>query len=74
LLENDGFRREYLTYVARVAGRSFTGAQDVSFSAVREGKLDRLADLIAGYLDGDQVRELLTSGSGPLPPLRLTLG
>jgi adenosylcobyric acid synthase len=75
LLENDSFRREYLTYVARVAGRSFTGAPDVSFGAIREAKLDRLADLIAGYLDGDQVRALLTSGSDhPLPPLRLTLG
>jgi adenosylcobyric acid synthase len=74
LLENDSFRREYLTYVARVAGRSFTGAPDVSFGAIREAKLDRLADLIAGYLDADQVRELLTSGADPLPPLRLSLG
>ncbi len=74
LLENDGFRREYLTYVARVAGRSFTGAQDVSFAAVREAKLDRLADLIAGHLDGSRIRELLASGADPLPPLRLSLG
>ena len=74
LLENDSFRREYLTYVARVAGRSFTCAEDVSFSAVREGKLDRLADLIAGHLDGARIRKLLASGADPLPPLRLTLG
>jgi adenosylcobyric acid synthase len=74
LLENDSFRREYLTYVARVAGRSFTGAQDVSFSAVREGKLDRLADLIAGHLDSARIRKLLASGADPLPPLRLSLG
>jgi adenosylcobyric acid synthase len=74
LLENDSFRREYLTYVARVAGRSFTGAPDVSFGAIREAKLDRLADLIAGSLDGTRVRELLAAGPDPLPPLRLTLG
>jgi adenosylcobyric acid synthase len=74
LLENDSFRREYLTYVARVAGRSFTGAEDVSFGAIREAKLDRLADLIAGYLDGEHIRKLLASGADPLPPLRLTLG
>jgi adenosylcobyric acid synthase len=74
LLENDSFRREYLTYVARVAGRSFTGAPDVSFGAIREARLDRLADLIANYLDGHQVRKLLMSGADALPPLRLTLG
>jgi len=74
LLENDSFRREYLTYVARVAGRSFTGAPDVSFGAIREAKLGRLADLVAGYLDGASIRQLLASGPGELPPLRLTLG
>jgi adenosylcobyric acid synthase len=74
LLENDSFRREYLTYVARVAGRSFTGAQNVSFAAMREAKLDRLAELIAGHLDGMRIRKLLASGTDPLPPLRLTLG
>ena len=74
LLENDGFRREYLTYVARVAGRSFTGAQDVSFAAIREAKLDRLADLVAAYLDGTRIRKLLTSCTDQLPALRLTLG
>jgi adenosylcobyric acid synthase len=74
LLENDSFRREYLTYVARVAGRNFTGAPDVSFGAIREAKLDRLADLIASYLDGHQIRTLLASGADRLPPLRLSLG
>jgi adenosylcobyric acid synthase len=74
LLENDSFRREYLTYVARVAGRSFTGAQDVSFGAIREAKLDSLADLVAGHLDGASVRKLLSAGADALPPLRLTLG
>ncbi len=74
LLENDSFRREYLTYVARVAGRSFTGAADVSFGAIREARLDRLADLVASHLDGARIRKLLASGSDEAPPLRLTLG
>ena len=74
LLENDSFRREYLTYVARVAGRSFTGAPDISFAAIREAKLDRLADLVARHLDGASIRKLLASGSDEMPPLRLTLG
>ena len=74
LLENDSFRREYLAYVARVAGRGFTGAADVSFAAIREAQLDRLAGLIADHLDRDQVLGLLTTGGRPFPPLRLTLG
>jgi adenosylcobyric acid synthase len=74
LLENDSFRREYLTYVARAAGRSFTGAPDVCFGTIREARLDRLADLIANHLDSHQVRKLLMSGADPLPPMRLSLG
>jgi adenosylcobyric acid synthase len=73
LMENDGFRREYLSYVARVAGRSFTGADDVCFDAIREAKLDRLADLVADHLDSDGVRALLDFGPPPLPSVRLTL-
>jgi len=74
LLENDSFRREYLTYVARVAGRSFTGAPDVSFAAIREARLDRLADLVASHLDGAHVGKLLASGADRMPSLHLTLG
>jgi adenosylcobyric acid synthase len=74
LLENDGFRREYLSYVARVAGRGFTGAQDVCFEAIRDAQLDRLADLIAEHVDQDQLLRLLTAGHRAAPPVRLTLG
>ncbi len=73
LMENDSFRREYLSYVARVAGRSFTGADDICFDAIREAKLDRLADVIADNLDGGRIEELLESGAPSLPALRLTL-
>jgi adenosylcobyric acid synthase len=74
LLENDSFRREYLSYVARVAGRSFTGAQDVCFEAIREAQLDRLADLIAEHVDRDQLLSVITAGPRAGPALRLTLG
>jgi adenosylcobyric acid synthase len=74
LLENDSFRREYLAYVARVAGRGFTGAPDTSFAAIREARLDRLADLVADHLDQEQLLSLLASGGRAFPPLRLTLG
>jgi adenosylcobyric acid synthase len=73
LLENDSFRREYLDYVARVAGRSFTGAQDVCFEAIREAQFDRLADLIAEHADQDRLLGLLTGGHQPGPALRLSL-
>jgi adenosylcobyric acid synthase len=74
LLENDSFRREYLGYVARTAGRAFTGAADVCFEAIREAQLDRLADLIAGHVDRDQLLGLLTGGHSAGPAVRLTLG
>ncbi len=72
LLENDSFRREYLGYVAKVAGRSFTVARNVSFESIREARLERLADLVADHLDHDRIHALLTAGAPPLPELRLT--
>jgi adenosylcobyric acid synthase len=74
LLENDEFRRRYLADVARLSGRRFTGAPDVSFAGVRAAKLDRLADLIDGHLDQHAIRDLLTAGCRGAPPLRLMLG
>lgn len=73
LLENDAFRRGYLRDVARACGLKFTVAPDTDFSAVREARLDRLADLVADHLDHDAIRRLLDSGSPPVPALRLTL-
>ena len=73
LLENDGFRREYLGYVARTAGRAFTGAPNVSFEAIREAQFDRLADLIASHVDCDQLLGLLTTGHRAGPAVQLTL-
>ena len=73
LLENDSFRREYLAYVARAAGRSFTVAQDVSFEAIREAQFDRLADLIADHADQDTLLGLLTRPHQPGPTVRLSV-
>jgi len=73
LLENDSFRREYLSYVARTAGRAFTGAPDVSFEAIREAQFNRLADLIASHVDRDQLLGLLTRGHRAGPAVQLTL-
>ncbi|MGI9008784.1 MAG: cobyric acid synthase [Streptosporangiaceae bacterium] len=72
LLENDEFRRAYLTDVAGRAGRDFTAAR-ISFEAVRQARLDRLADLVADHLDTAAVRDLIDRGPGPLGAVTMTL-
>jgi adenosylcobyric acid synthase len=68
-LEDDGFRRAFLTEVARVSGRRFVPAPDTEFAAVREARLDALGDLIAEHADTDALWRLLESG----PPSGLPL-
>ncbi len=72
LLENDEVRRTYLGEVAARAGRDFTAGL-TSFAAVRQARLDRLADLVAGHLDTGRVRELLATGGARLGSLTLSL-
>jgi adenosylcobyric acid synthase len=74
LLENDAFRRDYLSEVARTCGRSFVVAPTTSFAGLREEQLDRLGDLVAEHIDQDAVKRLLDGGHRPAPPLRLVLG
>jgi adenosylcobyric acid synthase len=74
LLENDAFRRNYLSQVARTCGRSFVVAPATSFAAMREEQLDRLGDLVAEHIDQDALKRLLDGGHRPAPPLRLALG
>jgi adenosylcobyric acid synthase len=71
LMENDGFRRDYLRSVAAACGRRFVAAPDTSFAAVREAKLDRLADLVAERLDRATVDALLGGRLESAPALRL---
>ncbi len=73
LLENDDFRRSYLGHVASTCGRRFIVAPDSSFAAVREARLDRLADLVAENLDLPAIERLLDGGHRPAPWLRLAL-
>ncbi|MFJ6215790.1 cobyric acid synthase [Streptomyces sp. NPDC092296] len=61
-LENDGFRRAFLTEVARLAGRDFTAAPDSSFAAAREQRLDRLGDLIEQHADTAALWRLIEDG------------
>ena len=65
LLDNDGFRRAWLTEAARAAGRpGFEVAPDVSVPARRDAQLDLMADLLTAHLDLDAVLTLL---DGPPP-------
>jgi adenosylcobyric acid synthase len=73
LLDNDGFRRAWLTRVADAAGRSgFVVAPDTDVAARRDAQLDAIADLLASHLDVDTVLGLL-AGPPPRRPL-LSIG
>jgi adenosylcobyric acid synthase len=72
LLENDAFRRDYLTGVALLCGRRFQVAPDTSFDGIREARLDRLGDLVMENMDTDLVRRLLAGRIDPVPALRLS--
>ncbi len=72
-LENDAFRRAFLCTAAEQAGRTgFAVAADTSFSALREARLDSLADAVANHLDTAALTRLISSGAPPglpfLPP------
>jgi len=64
-LENDEFRRAFLAEVAALAGRDFTPAPGTSFAAVREARLDILADLVSRHLDTAALSHLIENGPTP---------
>jgi adenosylcobyric acid synthase len=68
-LENDGFRRAFLTEVARRSGRRFVAAPDTDFAAAREAQLDRLGDLVAEHADTASLWRLLENGAPSGLPL-----
>ncbi len=70
LLDNDEFRRRWLTDAAAAAGRQgFAAADDVDVAARRDGQLDLMADLLAAHADIDAILGLLETG----PPRRPTI-
>lgn len=65
LLDNDGFRRDWLTEVAAAAGRTrFVVAGDTHVAQRRDAQLDLVADLLSAHLDMAAVLGLL---DGPPP-------
>jgi adenosylcobyric acid synthase len=70
LLDNDDFRRRWLTDVASASGRhGFEVADDVDVAARRDAQLDVMADLLDIHVDVDAVTALLDDG----PPRRPTI-
>jgi adenosylcobyric acid synthase len=61
IFESDGFRRHLLTQVAAAAGRDFEPGQ-TAFEAIRERRLDVLADLVETHLDTGALRALIDHG------------
>jgi adenosylcobyric acid synthase len=71
ILENDEFRRAYLTETARLAGRNFAPAPDTSFAAARQAQFDTLADAVEEHLDTAALLRLIEHGpTRGLPTLR----
>ena len=68
LLEGDEVRRALLGWVAAARGRDWRPG-DRPFAAVREARLDALADLVAGHTDTAALERLLAGG----PPAGLPL-
>ena len=70
LLDNDDFRRRWLTETAAAGGRhGFAVADDIDVSARRDAQLDLMADLMAAHTDVDAILGLLEGG----PPERPTI-
>lgn len=72
IFESDGFRRGFLAEVAAGNGRDWQPG-GASFAAVREMRLDALANLVAGHLDLPAIMDLI-SGGRPAGLPTITLG
>jgi adenosylcobyric acid synthase len=68
-LENDQFRRAFLSEVAAFAGRDFKPAPETNFAAIRQASLDLLADLVAENLDSAAICRLIEAGPPPGLPV-----
>ena len=75
LLDNDDFRREWLSAAAEAAGRrGFQVAGDTDVAARRDAQLDLMAGLLAAHLDLDAVLALLDGPAPSAPVITSRLG
>ncbi|MGH8776405.1 MAG: cobyric acid synthase [Jiangellaceae bacterium] len=62
-LEDNEFRRSFLREVAAMAGRDrFVVAPDTDFAALREHRIDLLADAVVEHLDTPALRQFIDDG------------
>jgi adenosylcobyric acid synthase len=74
VFENDAFRRQYLSEVARCAGRAFVPVPGTSFEAARQAQFDMLADAVEQHLDTGALARLIEHGpTTAMPVLRAGL-
>jgi adenosylcobyric acid synthase len=66
LMDDDAARHAFLGEVAAMAGKVAPDGT-VSFAALREARLDRLADAIDEHLDTDALLELISAGAPAVP-------
>jgi adenosylcobyric acid synthase len=68
LLDNNAFRRQWLTEAATAAGRhGFVVASDTDVPGRRDAQLDLMADLLTAHLDVAAVTDLIEHGAPPRP-------
>ena len=65
VFENDEFRRQYLSEVARGAGRAYVPVPGTSFEAARQAQFDMLADAVEQHLDTGALLRLIEHGQTP---------
>jgi len=73
LFENDVFRRSYLRHVATTSGRDFIPSAGLAFDALRQLRIDRLADLMDNNLDMEAMLRVLEGRSITPPRVSLSL-
>jgi adenosylcobyric acid synthase len=74
VFENDAFRQQYLSEVARGAGRNYLPVPGTSFEAARQAQFDMLADAVEQHLDTGALARLIEHGpTKAMPVLRTGL-
>ena len=75
LLDNDGFRRDWLTRAAELSGaHGFRVTPGINVSERRDAQLELMADLLAAHLDVDAVLALLDGPPAVAPVITSTVG
>jgi adenosylcobyric acid synthase len=74
LLENDVFRRAFLTDVATRAARTYVVSRECRFADMREARFERLADMIADRLETSTLTRIIEGRFERQAPVHLSSG